>query len=303
MPEVIPVSNSILSKQQRVVSAPPRKTFTQGVIFKCGVAADYENCDTYGLAITARCDVANDKVHIYNYLPVVTLDDWLHRDGRIILAERLSADASGALRTLLKDIGYSPVVLETESLEFVVDKFFPDSAVEKSAIAARKRATELVQRYVFAQEAARSTPEDRILLKFALSYPKLLAKLIDELVRQQLGGYYFIEQVDVNGEDRGFVVLVREIQVIPKKLAHLIMDGLDSHMFSTLCQTVPEFKGRLQIKANDVSMPVGIVRSPNVEHLMQSFALLFSRIGVVDITSGYVGSLLSRQPSILEVAQ
>lgn len=267
------------------------------------MAAEYEGCETYGLAITARCDTANDKVHIYNYLPIVTLDDWLHRDGRMILAERLEAEALGGLKAVLRDSGYNPAVLDTEKPEFLVANFFPDTATEKAMIAARKRATDQLQRYELAQRAKQSLPQECVCLEVATTHQKYATSLIDELVRHKLGGYYFLEQVDVNGDDRGFVVLVREIQAIPRKLAQLIVDGLDSQSFSAICATSPEFKGLLQINSQNLAMPVGIVKSPNIEHLMQSFALLFSRIGVADLTSDYIRSLWARQPSVMEVSR
>jgi hypothetical protein len=271
------------------------------LLFSCGVAAEYEGCETYGLAITARCDTANDKVQIYNYLPVVALDDWLHRDGRMILAERLEAEALGGLKAVLRDSGYNPAVLDTEKPDFLVAHFFPVTATEKAKIAARKRATDQLQRYELAQRAKQSLPQERICLEVAATHQKYVTSLIDELVRHKLGGYYFLEQVDVNGDDRGFVVLVREIQAIPRKLAQLIVDGLDRQAFAAICAASPEFRGRLQISSEQLAMPVGMVKSPNIEHLMQSFALLFGRIGIADLTNDYISSLWARQPSVTEV--
>lgn len=265
------------------------------------MAAEYEGCETFGLAITARCDTANDKVQIYNYLPVVSLDDWMHRDGKMILAERLEAEALGGLKAVLKDSGYNPAVLDTEKPDFLVAHFFPVSATGKAKVAARKRATDQLQRYELAQRAKQSLPQERICHEVAATYQKYVTSLIDDLVRHKLGGYYFLEQVDVNGDDRGFVVLVREIQAIPRKLAQLIVDGLDRQTFSAICAASPEFRGRLQISSEDLAMPVGIVRSPNIEHLMQSFALLFGRIGIADLAIDYISSLWARQPSVTEV--
>src|SRR6476659_5449527 len=86
---------------------PPTSQFTQGSLFTCAVAEEYEGCAVYGLIITARCDVEQGKVRAYNYLPVVSLRDWLGRDGKLILAERLMADINGRLRNTLRESGYS----------------------------------------------------------------------------------------------------------------------------------------------------------------------------------------------------
>ena len=94
---------------------PPSHRLTQGSVFTCGVAEDYSGCRTCGLIITARCDAEQDKVHIYNYLPVVQLNDWLHRDGRGILAERLMAETLGQMKGVLKESGHALSILETET--------------------------------------------------------------------------------------------------------------------------------------------------------------------------------------------
>lgn len=82
-------------------------SLNQGTLFSCGAAEDYAGCDVHGIVITARCDVANDKAQIYNYLPVVKLDDWLKRDGRILIAERGIKTTFGEMKNALKDVGYN----------------------------------------------------------------------------------------------------------------------------------------------------------------------------------------------------
>ena len=106
--------NSDPNSRKAVVVYPEGGPPTQGTIFSCAVAENYVGCQTCGLIITARCDAANDKVRCYNYVPVVTLNDWVHRDGRVILAERLMAETLGGLRGTLTDAGLSASILETE---------------------------------------------------------------------------------------------------------------------------------------------------------------------------------------------
>jgi hypothetical protein len=192
---------------------------TQGLIFSCGVAGDYDGCRTYGLVITARCDAANDKVQIYNYLPIVSLNDWLHRDGKSILAERLLSDAIAGLKTLLKTHNFSPAVIETEEPEILVDALFPESATEKPIRAARKTAVEHLARYSMSKRAAGSAPNTKICLQIEERYPKLISSLLAELLNHTVGGYYFLPQIEMDGDDLGFVVLVREIQYLPRRLA------------------------------------------------------------------------------------
>jgi hypothetical protein len=50
---------------------PTLGLLSQGTIFSCASAEDYPDCLVHGLVITARCDIAQSKVPIFNYLPVV----------------------------------------------------------------------------------------------------------------------------------------------------------------------------------------------------------------------------------------
>ena len=59
------------------ISAPKLGFLTQGTLFTCAAAEDYGGCNVHGLVITARCDVAQNKAAVFNYLPVVSLDDWV----------------------------------------------------------------------------------------------------------------------------------------------------------------------------------------------------------------------------------
>lgn len=124
--------------------------------------------------------------------------------------------------------------------------------------------------------------------------------MIDDLVRHKLPGYYFLERVDADSDDRGYVVLLREIQAIPRELTLLILDGLDKKAFDHACDKFPEYRGTLQFGTIDIAMPLGVLKSPNVEHLLQTFAMLFGRIGLTDSPPSYIASLWDRQPSVME---
>lgn len=287
-------------KDQSILALPPRQSFTQGLLFAGGVAPGYEECDTFGISITARCDAANDKVSTYNYLPVVALDDWLHRDGKQILARKLKADSLGGLANLLKECGYSTSILETESPEVIVAQLFPPKATDKKIAAARKKAEPILAKFTLAQRAEQSSPRDRVCVEIRTNHLKVVSGMIDDLVRHKLPGYYFLDCVDVNGDDRGYVVLAREIQAIPRELTQLILDGLDAHGFASACEKCPEYTGRLQFGNATIAMPLALLKSPNVEHLLQTFAMLFSRIGIADTAPSYIASLWDRQPSLME---
>jgi hypothetical protein len=47
-------------------------------------------------------------------------------------------------------------------------------------------------------------------------------------------------------------------------------------------------------------MPVGVLSSPFIEHLMQSFSSMFARIGLPDLENEYLATIWQSQPSVAE---
>jgi hypothetical protein len=284
----------------QVVVYPGNGPLSQGTIFSCAVAEDYSACTTHGLVITARCDVAIDKVRKYNYVPVVHLNDWLHRDGRIILASRLMAQTLGGLRKALIDGGFSPSILETESPRSVLSVLFCGGEAHATPAKLRQRFSDLCDRYELATRGILSEPSDTVCLHVAKTAPGLRDGLLAELVTQRLAGYCFLDRVEPDGDDSGYVALLREIQAIPRLAAHAVANGLDAGLLADMCKAEPSLPGRLRVPRDGLAMPVGRLSSPNLEHLMQSFSLLFSRIGIPDPDESYLAGLWARQPSVKE---
>lgn len=267
---------------------------TQGTIFSCAVAGDYVGCPTYGLIVTARCDVAHDKARVLNYLPVVSLDDWLHRDGRIILSERLLSDAKGAMEKALKAAGFSPVILETEAPTAVLNTLFPAGGDKKLRANFQKGCT----RFTLSSQCLKSAPSEKLCLELAREAPGLRDAVISELVHHKLAGFYFLPAIEPKGPDLGFVVLAREIQMIPRDLAIAVADGLEAALYENMCNSTPAFQNKLSITMDDFAYPVGQLQSPQLEHLLQTFAFLFGRIGLPDPDKSYVDGLWTRQPTV-----
>jgi hypothetical protein len=278
-----------------VIAYPRKGPMTQGTIFTCAVAGDYLGCSTYGLVLTARCDIAHDKVRVHNYLPIVSLNDWLHRDGRIILAQRFMSEVAGAMRGALKDGGFAPSILETEQPRAILDTLFPDGSDRKL----RERFERACMRFELASGCLSSAPSEKLILDVGHEAPKMREALLTELVRNNLSGYYFFRSIEPAGSDLGYVALLREIQIIPRDLAYALADGLSRQLYENMCQPNPSFHNRLSIAHGDLAYPIGQVLSPHLEHILQTFAFLFGRIGLPDPDKVYVDGLWGRQPTVI----
>jgi hypothetical protein len=278
-----------------LIAYPRKGPMTQGTIFTCAVAEDYLGCPTRGLVFTARCDIAHDKARVLNYLPIVSLDDWLHRDGRIILAQRLISETLGVMHGVLKDGGYSPAILDTEHPRAILDTLFPNGADGKL----RQRFDRACGRFELASRCLSSRPSETLSVSLGHEAPKLREALCSELVHNNLGGFYFLRSIEPSGPDLGHVVLLREIQSVPLELALAVADGLSRELYESMCQSHPLLHNKLSIAPDDFAYPIGQVLSPHLEHLLQTFAWLFSRIGLPDPDKVYVAGLWNRQPTVI----
>lgn len=79
--------------------------------------------------ITARCDAVNDKIRTYNYLPVVHFDDWMQRDGALILAEKAAADTKNSMKNVLKTVSLSRTILDSEEPRRILEVAFLASSL------------------------------------------------------------------------------------------------------------------------------------------------------------------------------
>lgn len=266
----------------------------QGMIFSCAIAEDYEKCNVHGIIITARCDIAQYKARNYNYLPVVTFGDWIHRDFRLLLADQIRKDINTSVSNLLKKAGHSPAVIETLSINQIYETLFME-ITDKKLLKDKETFASYVRDLELLDKVIKSEPQENVISMLADKYNKIRDKITSELVKQHLNGYYFFDSIDQDN-DLGYVVLLREIRHISRDLIQMIANGLESKTYDELCDRRYDWKGRLVFNLEiDMAMPVSKLRSPNLEHLLQSFSMLFGRIGLTDVQEEYISSLWSRQ--------
>lgn len=268
-------------KEELVFDSPRQDEFTQGTIFSCATAENYPNHSVCGLVITARCDAAQDKAPIYNYVPVVSLTDWIVADGGQIALERAVADCENSLRNILSQAGISDTLLASKSASEIHDTHLIKKVGQDRKWAAK--CSDFL-------ELAKSRSELRIAIDSdnRIEKQRLLTrskKFVDTVIRELAGnrllGYYLLRGVpNIHNEAVGdYVALLREIHHIPSPMAKKIARGLSKDdIVGQTDAPCPRFFGE-----DDYSMPVARLKSPWIEHLIQSLTMVFARIGVEDI--------------------
>lgn len=256
---------------------------TQGTVFSCARAERYHNCEVYGIIITARCDIAQKKYPVLNFLPVVRLKDWLCRDGLYILRENKLSEYMGAIKNMLKEKDLSTNLLPYTSFEKIKNEYFSSSkSTSKKEKKTNERFCELTTKHKYLDEGDIEKDSKSIYQWFVKENPRKIDEIIKRLSRHDVLGYYFFETLsEGRGEDQGYVCLLREVGTLPKKVAEKLGSGLTYEEYRNISGDMYSGLG-LTFKVDNFAMPIVQVNSPTLEHLLQSFGNLFGRIGVED---------------------
>lgn len=271
---------------------PKMGQFTQGTVFTCGYAENYPGQIVHGIVITARCDAAQKKVPIYSFIPVVSLRDWIFKDGAEITLKRVIDDAENTLENILEECNISLTVLRTASRDEIVEKLLRPMARSDRKIETKIRKFQNAQMLIDMAEAAVWDGGKEAACKALKKVPKLLDKVIKDLSGNKIMGHYLLRGMETFVDDDGdYVALLREVHHIPYSVAQKILNGISAIEWPD--DLAKQARCPVFLNKEDYCMPVAKLRSPWMEHLMQSWSLLFTRIGVEDIDAASVRRCLS----------
>ncbi|WP_068117533.1 hypothetical protein [Tropicimonas marinistellae] len=257
---------------------------TQGTLFNCAKADRYKGKRVYGLAITARCDVANDKYPVLNYLPVVSLLDWMHCDGIEILLSNAQKNAHSQFLNILKQAGIASSVLDAVDRQTLVAAYFDAEDAPKALTKQSKKAHEVADLLDHLYSISTACEVDRNWL--LERYSKEASSLVKDLVQNKVLSFYYLPSVTDENERDGFVVLLRESAFLPRKIAKQLAVGLPKPIGED-----PDLQSQLSFAHEDFAMPIGQIPSPHIEHLIQTFSYMFGRIGLEDYTEDFVADV------------
>lgn len=254
------------------IEKPKIGEVTQGAIFTAASAENYPSKPTWGLCITARCDMAHEnKVKVFNYLPIVRYEDWILNDGAKILTERINNELNGAAKNLLKSKNKSETILESYPIKIIAEKIFPEGG--KFHEIANKLENINLKNNDYPMTIAD-------IAEIAKYNEKCCEKILKELWSNQLSGYYYLSSIGNTeySSTSGYVILLREVRHIPKIMAEKISCGifLEEEDINILAQS------NFNKAVFDFVSITGVLKSPWIEHLLQNFSIMFSRIGLPD---------------------
>jgi hypothetical protein len=267
-----------------IILPPEIGTITQGTIFCCASAERYQGARVFGIAITARCDVANDKFPVLNFVPAVLLSDWFHRDGWEIIHSRSTKSAESSFLNALRQQEISEGLLYSMSPREVYNAFFTGEGAPPPARKAAPRVIGIVEELEMLSGLKISSLEHRNQL--LEKYKKTSSQIIQELVEHKISGYYYLPPIPGESNEP-LVALLRESSFLPRNIAKAVAAGTDQE------RAPGSFRGGagLDFSVDTFAMPVGQLISPNIEHLMQTYSHMFGRIGIANTSREVMESL------------
>ena len=100
--------------------------------------------------------------------------------------------------------------------------------------------------------------------------------IIDELITHKNSSFYFLENEHEGG---GFVLRMREISRVSPEMLFKLANGIDGK----LTPQELEDNDLRQLEDEEIFMPMYVVKSPFIEHIMQHFMQQFNKIGIEDV--------------------
>jgi len=267
---------------------------TQGTIFCGGHAEHYSGLPVWGLVITARCDTVHEKTPIVNYLPVVTIEDWLRGHGGLLTLDREEADVRNRFKNLLAKQQLSASLLEVHSPEEIARLHFSVHA-ELGSSKATKEAREAQEAKDIAtwldrlQQCLHSSLPNSTIQTNVTRCRKSVEAVVKDLLTCRIPDDYFLPtlgELTEKPSKKGYVVLLREVHHMPREGVMQLIQGI-SRDKANLTST----RG-LCFDCFDFIYPIAELMSPWTEHLMQSFCNLFGRIGVADINKNALHQII-----------
>ena len=100
--------------------------------------------------------------------------------------------------------------------------------------------------------------------------------IIDELITHKNSSFYFLENEHEGG---GFVLRMREISRVSPEILFKLANGI----VGKLTEQELEENDLRQLEDEEIYMPMYVVKSPFIEHVIQHFLQQFNKIGIEDV--------------------
>lgn len=258
----------------------------QGTIINGCLAEKYDQKNVFGIVVTPRCDIENEKVPTIHYLPIVSFEDWIKEDFKEIFFNRTKKHIYGNLKSQCNNGGLSSSIIDTLSQEQIMN------VINSSSIKTKQKNSfaSMVKDYGYVQNKTN-------IRELYLKYPSLGKQIITDLYRNNIGNFYILESWNIDDTKSDYVVvLLRDVRRITFTMGKEIAKGLEKNNITERDWSYNDLNPNVD---NGFYYPLVTLSSPYMEHLIQSFFHNFGRIGIEDLDKNCIDLLFNHTENII----
>lgn len=253
------------------------KEVTQGTLI-CGMRSiKYPGVTTYGIVISAACDLAQDKIDKVFYLTAIPIKKWLCSDRGFHLVT--ATPASNYKNSLMKncekfDLSWDVIqTLSPHEFELVANQCISKKSDREAALKQFLKYSQISKGNLTFDEKA----------EVYLSESKAVANYLGDILTGSNSHFIFIPNQAISGalsELQGLVIDLLELDYLPMDIVKKIADGeIDCSIMSD--SEIAVYHDRFFLSEDPgYAYPVGRIKSPWCEYVLQHFSNCFIRIGV-----------------------
>lgn len=241
----------------------PIGTFTQGGIFDGYV--DENGVECFGLVVSARCDIDQEKVKNIVVLPVYDLNVWLNKVVVREINESVRRNLKKQIEVQLNQNGLPTNSLNVFGIDEVADRV------------SGKKAKKLVELLDIYKSMSVCGADVRIESQI---WSNEVNNLLSGLFSGSRRGFYFLERVSDYLGCEGYVIDLTAPETIPIGLVKKISEGLEHSIFE---KRFKRYRDCFSVDDAGMSCFLSQIDSPLIENIMQAFALFYMRVGLQDI--------------------
>lgn len=227
-----------------------------------------KNTNGHAVIITARCDIANKKYSHFVLLPIYSLSEWFCAFGEDMMYKKMYSSMVTAFNNNMNKLGMPKDCYKIYDKKDIIEALSDKLTKELSDIL--------------------SFLYDKKIDYDQKSNKKSKETLIGDIVKNKNQGFYFIECLERGCKQEGYVVDLRSPFLIPSEVAFLISNGIDNIIYGKN----KDLSNYLFFKDDDLIYSSSTLNSPYIEHLMQSFSQVFTRIGLDDLSEEYIENIV-----------
>ena len=199
-------------------------------------------------------------------LPIIPFKAWKNEFLFPELIKKEKNKIEEAIQQYLRKSGFGQAVIDTYKTEAFLERLQPHQRDEIQNLLtnlnqlAQPRWSEEEKKCFLTRTASKSFINDKI----------------TALIQQKLADYYFLNTVDpYESTTQGYVVLFQQIFSVPLNDMNKIVHGVDQ-------RTILQEQDLLTFHHVPNCIFTGVLRSPDIEHLVQKFAQIFTAVGIED---------------------